>query len=120
RGGVYHLRNANAVKDLPRGSVVLFRYGDGIVGEAVVCKGKVTFSEKKTDRTLTGVEAEYGAEVTFVPSSIRLYAPPLPVEKLQPHLDKDVVKYAGAYTDLDWSIYGVVLQEVVSNGTFIT
>jgi hypothetical protein len=35
-------------------------------------------------------------------------------------LTKDIVKYAGAYTDLDWSIYGVVLQEVVKQGTFIT
>lgn len=120
RGGVYHLRDANAVKDLPPGSVVLFRYGHKIVGEAVVWKGKEIFSEKLKDRTLTGEEAEYGAQVTFVASSIRLYAPALPVERLQPHLDKDVVKYAGAYTDLDWSIYGIVLQEVVSKGTFIT
>jgi hypothetical protein len=35
-------------------------------------------------------------------------------------LDKDVVKFAGAYTNLDWSIDGLVLQEVVMNGTFIT
>jgi hypothetical protein len=120
RGGVYHLRHADAVKDVPPGSVVLFRYGNRIVGEAVVWKGKETFPEKVKDRTLTGEEAEYGAQVTFVPSSIRLYAPPLPVERLQPHLDKDVVKYAGAYTDLDWAMYGIVLQEVVSKGTFIT
>jgi hypothetical protein len=69
---------------------------------------------------LTGEEGEYEAQVTFVPSSIRLYAPALPVERIQPHLDKDVVKYAGAYTDLEWRIYGIVLQEVVSKGTFIT
>jgi hypothetical protein len=120
RGGVYLLRNANAVKDLPAGSVVLFRYGQNIVGEAIVSKGKEVFPEKLTDRTLTGKEAEYGAQVTFVPSSIRLYAPPLPVERLQEHLrEKDVVKYAAAYTDLEWSIYAKVLQEVVSKGTFI-
>jgi hypothetical protein len=83
-------------------------------------KGKETFPEKVRDRTLTGEEAEYGAQVTFVPSSIRLYAPPLPVERLQPHLEKDVGKYAGAYTDLEWTMYGIVLQEVVSKGTFIT
>jgi hypothetical protein len=117
---VYHLRHADAVKDVPPGSVVLFRYGNRIVGEAVVCKGKEVFAEKKKERTLTGEEAEYGAQLTFVPSSIRLYAPPLPVERLQPHLTKDVVKFAGAYTDLDWAIYGVVLEEVVSKGTFIT
>jgi hypothetical protein len=120
RGGVYHLRHADAVKDLPAGSVVLFRYRNNIVGEAVVWKGKETFLEKAKDRTLTGEEAEYGAQVTFVPSSIRLYAPALPVERLQPHLEKDVVKFAAAYTDLEWSMYGIVLQEVVSKGTFIT
>jgi hypothetical protein len=119
RGGVYHLRNGDAIKDLPPGSVVLFRYGNRIVGEAVACKGKETFQQKVKDRTLTGEEAEYEAQVTFVPSSIRLNAPPLPVERIQPHLNKDVVKYAGAYTDLDWDIYGIVLQEVVSKGTFI-
>jgi hypothetical protein len=119
RGGVYHLRNADSIKDVPQGSVVLFRYGNRIVGEAVVFKGKETFPEKIKDRTLTGEEAEYAAQITFVPSSIRLYAPPLPVERLQPHLDKDVVKYAGAYTDIEWDVYGIVLQEVVSRGTFI-
>jgi hypothetical protein len=120
RGGVYLLRKADAIKDLPPGSVVLFRYGNRLVGEAVACKGKETFPTKVKDRTLTGEEAEYGAQVTFVPFSIRLYAPPLPVERLQPHLHKDVVKFAGAYTELDWDIYGIVLQEVVSKGTFIT
>jgi hypothetical protein len=120
RGGVYFLRHADRLKELPPGSVVLFRYGHKIVGEAVVSKGKEAFPEKVKDRTLTGEEAEYGGQVTFAPSSIRLYAPALPVECLQPHLDKDVVKFAGAYTDLDWSIYAIVLQEVVSKGTFIT
>jgi hypothetical protein len=120
RGGVYYLRDADAVKDLPPGSVVLFRYGHKIVGEAVASKGKELFPEKVKDRTLTGEEAEYGAKVTFVPSSIRLYAPPLPIQRIQPHLNRDVVKFAGAYTRLDWTIYAIVLQEVVTNGTFIT
>jgi hypothetical protein len=120
RGGVYLLRHADAVRSVAPGSVVLFRYSNHIVGEAVVWRDKEVFAEKVRDRTLTGEEAEYGAQVIFVPSSIRLYAPPVPVERLQPHLDKDVVKFPGAYTDLDWAIYGVVLQEVVSRGTFIT
>src|SRR5262249_21824994 len=50
RGGVYLLRNADAVKDVPTGSVVLFRYGNRIVGEAVVWKGKETFPERVRDR----------------------------------------------------------------------
>ena len=39
-GGVYHLRTSSRVKDLPPGSIVLFRYGKGIVGEGVVWKEK--------------------------------------------------------------------------------
>ncbi len=109
RNGVYHLRNADSIKDVPPGSVELFRYNDCIVGQAVVKEGKKVFAERVKDRTLTGTPAEYEAKVTFVPASIRLYAPPLPVSRIQPHLNKDIVKYAGAYTDLDWNIYGVVL-----------
>ena len=120
RAGVYHLRNADGVRDLAVGSIVLFRYGHKIVGEAVVWKGKETFPEKVKDRTLTGEEEEYGAQVTFAPSSIRLYAPPVSVERIQQHLKKDVVKFAGAYTELDWDIYAKVLQEVVSRGCFIS
>ena len=40
RGGVYHLTSADAVANLPPGSIVLFRYGHEIIGEAVVRKGK--------------------------------------------------------------------------------
>jgi hypothetical protein len=83
RGGVYLLRNANAVKDPPVGSVVLFRYAHRIVGEAVIWRPKETFAEAMKGRTVAGVEAEYAAQITFAPSSIRLYAPPLPIEWLQ-------------------------------------
>jgi hypothetical protein len=121
RGGVYHLRNANAVKDPPIGTVVLFRYSQKIVGEAVVWKAKETFSEKVKDRTLTGEEAEYGAQITFAPSSIRLYAPALSIEWLQKQLpEKDVEKFPAAYHDLGWTVYAKVLQEVVSRGAFVS
>jgi hypothetical protein len=98
---------------------VLFRYGHSIVGEAVVWKGKEAFPEKLKERTLTGEQAEYEAKVTFVPSSVRLYAPALPVGRLQPHVTQDLVTWAGAYNVLDWSIYSVVLQEVLATGTLI-
>ena len=119
RGGVYYLRSADAVKVLPPGSLVLFRYGQKIVGEAIVWKGKEVFSEKVRDRTLNGEEEEYGAQVTLAPSSVRLYAPPLPVDRIQPHTEKDLVKYAGAYVELDWAIYPRILAEVISRGVFI-
>ena len=121
RGGVYHLRDVDAVKSIPPGSVVLFRYGNRIVGDAIVWKDKEVLPQGFKDRTLTGEVTEYEAKVTFGPSTIRLYAPPVSVERLQPHMDhKDVVKFPGAYTHLDWALYGIVLQEVISSGTFIT
>src|SRR5205807_1304193 len=71
KGGVYNLRSADSIKDLPSGSVVLFRYGHNIVGEAVVWKEKEVYSEKLKERTLSGEDEEYEAQVTFAPSSIR-------------------------------------------------
>jgi hypothetical protein len=119
RGGVYLLRDESQVKDLSAGSIVLFRYGQNLVGEAVVWKEKQIFPQKVKDRTLTGELAEYEGQLTFCPSSIRLYAPAISVEKIQAHLEKDIVKYP-SYTKLDWSVYAKVLQEVVSMGTFVS
>ena len=115
-GGVYRLRTTNRVKDLPPGSIVLFRYGKGIVGEAVVRKGKELLNPRVNETTKTGEEGEYPAQVTFAPSSIRLYAPPVPVESIQRHIDKDITKFPGAYVELDWRIYACILKEVVSGG----
>jgi hypothetical protein len=121
RGGEYLLRNSKAVTELPPGSVALFRYGHRIVGEAVVWRGKEIFPQPVKDRTLTGEEEHYEARVTFVPSSIRLYAPALGVDRLQPHVpSKDLQQYAGSYTVLEWETYGNVLQEVVATGAFIS
>jgi len=124
-GGVYRLRTASRVKDLPPGSIVLFRYGKRIVGEAVVWKGKQLLNPRVKETTRTGEEGEYAAQVTFAPSSIRLYAPPLPVEPIQRHMnehriDKNILKFPGAYVELDWKIYACILKEVVSRGTFIS
>jgi hypothetical protein len=121
RGGIYHLRDANAVKDLRRGSVVLFRCQHNIVGEAIVSKEKEIYSEKLRDRTLLGEEEEYEAQVTFAPSSIRLYSPPLPASYIQLLLGntKDIMTFPGAYAELDWCFYSQILEEVVSRGTFV-
>ena len=118
RGGEYHLRNKDAVTDLPPGSIVLFRWGDVIVGEAVVWKQKEVFPQKKKEGTLSGKEQEYEAQVTFAPSSIRLYAPPLPVKQIQ-QPGKDLT-FARAYTVLDWDVYARILEEVVKAGAFVS
>lgn len=113
RAGEYHLASADAVADLPPGSIVLFRHGHEIIGEAVVGKGKELCSGKA-----------YAAQVTFIPSSIRLYSPPLPVDKIQPIVDESQIKkdLSGArpYYLLNWDIYGLILKEVASAGAFIT
>ena len=77
RGGAgrYHFRSKR-VDELPMGSVVLFRYWDSIVGEAIVSKESVW--EQERERTWSGEEVEYVGHVTFSPSSIRLYSHPSP------------------------------------------
>jgi hypothetical protein len=112
RGGVYHLTSADAVASLPPGSIVLFRYGHEIIGEAVVRKGKEV--QRAGGRTLLGDDGEYAAQVTFAPSSIRLYSPPLPVKQIQQHTEKDISSSAQPYYKLDWDVYGHILKEVVS------
>jgi hypothetical protein len=120
RGGVYLLTNPNAIAGTGPGSVVLFRHGQIIVGDAVVGKSKENLAEPLTDTTLTGGVAEYLAQITFEPSSIRLYAPPLPVERIQLHVpNMDLVTFAPAYHTLEWATYGLVLQEVVAKGRFV-
>ena len=120
RGGVYLLGRADAVSDLPPGCLVLFRYGQKIVGEAIVCKEKEVFPQVVNDRTLRGEAAQYGAQVTFSPSSVRLYAPSLPVECIQPHAEQNLIAYAGAYVKLDWGIYPRILEEVIKRGILIS
>jgi hypothetical protein len=118
RGGLYHLRAKDAVAELPPGSIVLFRYGKEIVGEAVVRKGKELIQLKAKDATQSGEEEEYEAQVTFAPSSICLYAPPLTEEQIQ--TQKNIITYKGAYVELDWMTYACILREVVSIGAFIS
>jgi hypothetical protein len=117
RGGVYHLRSVDAVANLSPGSIVLFRYSQIIVGEAVVWKEKETTPATK-ERTLMGDEVEYPAHITLAPSSIRLYSPPLPVEDIQQHVKKDIGS-AQPYHILDWQSYAWILKEVVSRGGFV-
>ena len=114
RGGVYYLKSAKAVRDLPVGSVVLFRHGESIVGEGVISEGKALFRQKVKGKTFLGEDEEYDAQFTFAPSSIRLYSPPLRIEFLQEHTEKDLLAYARAYVELNWSVYGLVLAEVAS------
>jgi hypothetical protein len=120
RGGRYQLRSATAVAELPTGSIVLFRYGHVIVGEAVVLR-HVRNSTK--DRTLLGQETQYEAHVEFSPSSIRLFAPPFPVAELQaivgdnPNITTSAMPY---YRLDDWGVYPRLLAaHVGQQGAFL-
>ncbi len=118
RGGVYHLRSADAVKELPPGSIVLFRYGHHVVGEAIVQKGKEIYQQKLSVPKVHGGAAEYEAQVTFVPCSIRLYAPPLSIDVLEQYSDKNLRQFPGAYCILNWDVYPKILEQI-SQGTLV-
>lgn len=120
RGGRYLLRSASAVADLPTGSIVLFRYGHVIVGEAVVIK---YVRDSTTELNLLGQETQYEAYVEFSPTSIRLFVPPLPVEELQSIVGDSVNITASAqpyYKFQDWSVYPKLLAVHVGQaGAFL-
>lgn len=119
RGGRYRLRSRDALAELPIGSIVLFRYGNKIVGEAIVAG---YFRESSIDRTLAGEEFEYKAYIMFSQTSIRVYAPPVPTKKLQAILGDslDITKSAIPYYKIeDWTIYPRLLAEIVESGAFI-
>ncbi len=111
RNGEYRLNRANAIADLPSGSIVLFRFGlDKIVGEAVVIRTK---RHAKT--------AEYPASVWFSPTSIRVFVPFIPVSTLQRLIGgpkvKDISQAANAYANFDdWSLYPKLLAAHVEAG----
>lgn len=120
RGGRYLIRSAKAVADLPTGSVVLFRYGHVLVGEAVVFR---YVRNSANDRTLLGQETQYEAHVEFSPSSIRVFVPPLPVEELQSIIGDslNITASAQPYYKLEnWSMYPKLLAaHVVKAGAFL-
>jgi hypothetical protein len=119
RGGKYLLRSSKAIADLPVGSIVLFRYGRVIVGEAVVLRYAL---EPTKDRTLTGKEYEYQAYVKFSPSSIRVYAPPIRVDTLQSFIgdSPNIVPSAQPYFKIeDWTVYPRLIGKIAVSGAFL-
>ena len=120
KGGKYLLRSANSVADLPEGSIVLFRYAHLIVGEGVVKEPVQRGSH--TEQTLTGTDVEYGASVIFSPSSIRIYAPPIPVDRLQEHVGTAVnIGVPRSYYKIEnWSVYPKLLADVVTRGSLMS
>ena len=120
RGGRYLLVSKDAVAELPPGSVVLFRYGQVVVGEALV----IEYSRDSPvgDRNLAGDDQGYEACIWFSPSSIRVYAPPVGIEALQSFIGEspNIVPSAQPYFKIeDWNVYPRLLAHVGKSGTFI-
>ncbi len=120
RGGEYLLVSRDAVAELPSGSLVLFRYGQVVVGEAVV---KEYFRDLPVhDRNLAGDDQEYEARVRFSPGSIRVYAPPVGIEDLQSFIGEspNLSPSAQPYFKIEnWNVYPRLLAHVGKSGTFI-
>jgi hypothetical protein len=119
RGGIYHMRSARSVKELPEGSIVLFRYGHKVVGEAVVSS---YIKEPSPDKTIDGGEVTYEARTTFEPTSIRIFSPPVPIEDLQQIVgaEPNMVPSAQPYFKLEnWGVYPNLLALVVTRGGFL-
>jgi hypothetical protein len=120
RGGRYMIRSGHRIAELPAGSLVLFRWGHVIVGEAVVFR---YVHDSKSDRMLLGQETQYEAHVEFSPSSIRVFVPPVPIEELQAILgdSTNVTTSAQPYNKIeDWSVYPKLLAVHVGRaGTFM-
>ena len=76
REGYYRLRTTRGVGQIPPGSVVLFRFGNNIVGSAVVQQDVEAFN-----RTVKGVH--YEGRIRFDPASINVYDHSIPIEFLQ-------------------------------------
>jgi hypothetical protein len=113
RGGQYLLVSKSAVAELPPGSLVLFRYDEVVVGEAVV-KEYLRDSPVR-DRTLAGEVQEYEASVWCLPSSIRVYAPPVEIEALQSFVGEspNMIPSAQPKFKIDWNVYPKLLAHIV-------
>ncbi len=70
-----------------------------------------------------GQETQYEAQVEFVPSSIRLFVPPVPIEELQTIIGDAINITASAqpyYKIDDWVVYLKLLAFHVGNaGSFL-
>ena len=109
RGGTYYFRKAYKylMNNNPPGTIVLFRYEDSIIGEGVV----------KVDTVKSNI-SHYETMITFEPSSIRIYAKPLPVKRLAKIVDKDLTSDT-TYYGISMKYYGKILAEVIHIGGFL-
>lgn len=105
RDGYYYLKNVptTMIDHTPRGSIVMFRYGDSIVGEAVV----------RRDIMESNVPA-YQSMIKFHAYSIRVFKNPLRIPRIEALIGKPL-SMEGRYYKLPLSDYGFFLNEVVQD-----
>lgn len=109
RGGRYFLRSTQG--SIPTGSIVLFRHGDEIIGEAVVENDFV--SREMSEKGVT-----YEGFIKFAPSSIRTYVGALSIESLGKLAGRDFSGARPYYKIEDWTLYPKILSEVVKEGFY--
>jgi hypothetical protein len=118
RGGVYYVLGDGgsrpAETSMEAGCIVLFRYNDAIVGEAVVRDCVIQSGENESGE-------KYQAVATFFPSSIRLFSPPIHTDNLQKLIEKspDIGVQRTYFIIKEWSVYPQLLALVGKAGSFI-
>jgi hypothetical protein len=98
--------------ELPTGSIVLFRFNKLIIGEAVVLK----YSNEPAKDEEDGVD--FLARVFFVPSSIRIFSPAIPIKVLD-DLEEVPQNLSGAnpyYRLVNWIVYPKMLAAHITGG----
>lgn len=100
--------------NLLQGSVVLFRYADLIVGEAVVLDYIIPAPIEETAEQCLAI-------AIFAPSSIRLYSPPVDVERLSELIGgkPDISVHRTYHSIENWTVYPKLLAHVAASGAFL-
>lgn len=111
RGGRYRLHVDSSYGSNPSGSLILFRYENEIIGEAVVEQDYIAY-----DKPLKIGDFTYGGFIKFVPSSIRVYVGGLPVKVLGEFCGRDFSGARPYYKIEDWAVYPKILAEVAKEG----
>ena len=115
-GGCYLLRSFGVLGagNNPPGSIVLFRFHDQIVGEAVI-EQDVT-RQNIEDLTPEGQPFTYEGYMKLAPSSIRAYIGSLSVAELGDLCGRDFSIANPYYKIDDWAVYPKILARVAPQG----
>lgn len=104
REGRYRLRTLQNIKSVPQGSIVLFRFDQEIIGEAIVRQDIQEINEE-----INGVN--YVGAIYFEPSSIRIYKRPLPVSFIEQLSNKNLAVPRSYYKIYDFNIHKAILEK---------